>query len=283
MALTADTIPTLVGSGIEESLKKNLVYRVAFNERWSGELAYGSALKIPSVGAVNTGSYTRYDDIVWQEATDDSTTLTVDQQTYFALQLDDLDQVQARPDILAGYANEAVYSLQNDIDTYLAGVLAGAASINTNLGATGTPLDVNSANAYNTLLEAARQMDDAKVQRNGRYAIIPPWFLQKLVLGNVALSTNNTAELSNGIVGNVAGFNLAVSHNVPAVGTGDDEYQIICGVDRSATMAMQLQKVQQIELPNTFATGLRGVALYGATATQPDAIAIITASEAAEA
>ena len=283
MALSAHSIPVIVGNGIEESLKKNLVYRLAFNERWSGELAYGSALKIPSVGAVNTGAYTRYEDINWQDATDASTTLTIDQQRYFAIQLDDLDQAQARPDIMAGYASEAVYSLQDDIDGFLAGVLAAAANIDTNLGSTGTPLSVNSDNAFETLLEAARQMDDAKVSRAGRYAIIPPWFLQKLVLGNVNLSTNNTAELSNGIVGSVAGFNLAVSHNVPAVGTGDDEYQIICGVDRSATMALQLQRVQQIELPNTFATGLRGVALYGATATQPDAIAIITASEAAEA
>lgn len=284
MSLTADTIPVLIGQAIDESLKKALVYRSAYNENFQGELAYGSALKVPSIGSVSTGSYTRYSDISWENVTDDSVTLTVDQQSYYAVKLDSLDQIQARPDIAAAYAAEAVYSLQDTIDQYLVSTITGASGlIQTNLGDTGSPIDVDSTNAYEALLEAARQLDDAKVSRAGRYCIVPPWFMQKLTLGNVELATNNGEELSNGIVGRVAGFDLAVSHNVPAVGSGDDEYQIIAGTSGAATMALQLQRTEAITLPNTFATGLRGIALYGAKVIKPGAIALLTATEGAEA
>lgn len=285
MALsTTHSIPEIVGSAIEESLKKNLVYGRAYNENWAGDLSYGASLRIPSVGSVTVNPYTRYDDLSWEDASDGSTTLSVDQQSYYAIKLDNLDEIQARPDIAGAYASEAVYALQDTIDQYLVSTITGASGlIQTNLGDTGSPIDVDSTNAYETLLEAARQLDDAKVGRAGRYCIVPPWFMQKLTLGNVELSTNNGEELSNGIVGRVAGFNLAVSHNVPAVGTGTDEYQIIAGTPASATMALQLNRNESIQLPNTFATGIRGIALYGAVVSKPGAIALLTATEGAEA
>jgi hypothetical protein len=268
---------------VEQKLRKDLVYAPLFNENWAGDFGPGAALKIPTIGSVTVNDHTRYSDISWEEPTDDSTTLSVDQDKYFAIAVDDADELESNPDILAAYTEEAAYQLDDTIDQFLISTIVGTGSlITSDLGSTGSPITVNSANAGEMLMKMARKLDDAKVPRRGRRVVIPPWYLEDLTLSNINLATDNISELRNGAVGQYAGFDVAVSHNVPAVGTGDDEYQIIASYRGAMTMAMRLRNVERIRLQDKIADGIRGRALYGAVVTKPGAVAMLTAQETSE-
>jgi hypothetical protein len=283
MALTANTIPTLVGNAVEEKLRKTLAYNMLFNENWSGQFGPGATLKVPSIGSVSVNDHTRYSDITWEEPSDSSNTLSVDQDKYFAIAMDDADEIESNPQVLAAYAEEAAYQLDDTIDQFLVSTIVGTGSlITSDLGSTGSPITVNSANAGDMLLKMARKLDDAKVPRANRRVVIPPWYMEDLVLAKIDLATNNTSVMENATVGRYAGFEISVSHNVPAVGTGDDEYQIVASYPGAMTWAMELREVERLRLESKFADGVRGRALYGATVTKPGAVALLTAQETSE-
>ena len=280
MALSAHTIPTIVGQAILDSLKDNLVYGRAFNEDYLGEVAPGNAVKIPSIGSVTVQDYTVYTDMAEEQAADASQTMTINQQKYFNIVLDDIDAAMAKPPILAAYSREAAYQLQATIDEYLGGILAAGGTLTAGLGTDGTPLDINSVNVGETLRSMARKLDDAKAPRAGRFIIVPPWLVEDLVTANLAASTDNARELAEGLVGRYAGFDILMSHQVP--NTSGDKWKIVAGNNISATMALAIQKTEMLRHPDQFADKLRGLAVYAGKVTRAAALAVATMDEAAE-
>lgn len=281
MALSTHSIPTIVSSALLDSLKANLVYNRLFNESYQGDVAPGNVVKIPSIGAVSTRAYTAYTDITTDNVADASVSLTIDQQRYFSILCDDIDAAMAQPPIMASYMMEATYQLRKDIDSYLAGVLAAGGTLVAGLGTTATPIEVNSANIGAQLRIAAKLMDAADVPRAGRCCVLPPAFVEKLVIANIADSTDNVAELANAFVGRYAGFDILMSTQVP--NTTSTKYKIAFGSNISATYALAINKVESLRHPTVFGDNLRGLAVYGAVATRPGAIAIATWNVAAEA
>jgi len=278
----SSSIPTIISAAILKALQKRLVYARLFNTDYQGDVTPGATVKIISIGSTTIGTYTRDQDIDWQTLDETGQDLSIDQQKYYAVKIDDIDGVQARPDLLAAYANDAAYQMQDTIDTFLAGKLSGAAdTITADLGDGTTPLEINSGNVGSTLRLIARKLDDAKVPRVGRVVVVPPWFVEDLVTANITESTNNAQEIANGIVGRYAGFDVLMSDNVP--NTTGAKHKIVAGTPMAATWAVQISKSEQIRLQNTFADGVRGLAVYGAKVTRPGTLAVATCNEAAEA
>lgn len=280
MALSAATIPTIVSSGILESLKENLVYGRLLNDDYLGDVIPGNTVKIPSIGAVTVSPYTVYTDMTDKKAEDSSQSLTINQQQYFSIVLDDIDAAMSKPAILAAYAREAAHQIQKKIDGYLAGVLS-AGTLTTGLGDGTTPIEVNSANIGSQLSAMAVLLDNALVPRSGRYVVLPPWAVEKLVLSNIADSTNNVGELSEGFVARHAGFNVLMSPLVP--NTAGAKYKIIAGSNISATKAVGIDKTEIIRHPTQFADKLRGLAVYGAKLTRAATVCVGTWNIAEEA
>jgi hypothetical protein len=277
----SSSIPTIVSAAILKALEKRLVYSRLFNKDYSGDVTPGGTVKIISTGAATIGTYTRDSDISWQGLDETGQDLAIDQQKYYAVKIDDIDKVQARPDLLAAYANDAAYQLQDTVDQYLAELLSEAVgTVTDDLGDGTTPLEINSDNVGATLRLIARKLDDAKVPRSGRVVVVPPWVVEDLVTANIAESTANEGAVSNGMVTRYAGFDVLMSHNVP--NTAGDAHKIVAGAPLAATMAVQIDKSEQIRLPNTFADGVRGLMVYGAKVTRPGAVAVATCNEAVE-
>ncbi len=280
MALSA-AIPTIVGEAILESLRENLVYGSLFNEDYIGDVKPGNAVKIPSIGSVTIGNYTAYTDMDDEAVSDSSQTLSIDQQKYFSIVMDDVDAAMSKPRVMAAYAREASHQMQATIDSYLAGVLAAGGTITTDLGDDTTPLEINSANVGSTLRLIARKLDDAKVPRAGRFVVVPPWMVEDLVSANITDSTNNVDAISNAMVARYGGFDVLMSHQVP--NTESAKYKIVAGTNLSATMALAIDQTELIRHPTQFADKLRGLAVYGSKVTRAAALAVATCNEAAEA
>src|SRR3972149_1672563 len=107
MALS-NFIPMLWSARILENLHKSLVYGQAgvINRDYEGEIKdVGDSVKINSIGAITVGSYTKNSDTNSpQDVSGARQTLLIDQAKYFNFQVDDIDRVQTRPDVM----NEAV-------------------------------------------------------------------------------------------------------------------------------------------------------------------------------
>lgn len=281
MALSTASIPTIVGSAILESLRENLVYANLANEDYVGEVTPGNAVKIPAIGSVTIGDYVEYTDMSDEAVADSSQTLSIDQQKYFSIVIDDVDAAMTKPAIMAAYAREAAHQMQATVDTFLATTMAAGGTITGDLGDGTTPLEINSANVGETLRLVARKLDDALVPRAGRFVIVPPWFVEDLVTANILDSTNNVDAISNAMVARYAGFNVLMSHQVP--NTAGDAWKIVAGTDIATTMALAIDKTEMIRHQNQFADKMRGLAVFGAKVTRPGTLAVVTANEAAEA
>lgn len=270
MALTAATIPVIVGDAILESLKANLVYGKLFNQDYIGNVAPGNSVKIPSIGSVLTEAYVQGTDLEGQDAEDSSVSLLINKQRAFEVRLDDVDAIMAKPAVLAAYAKEAAYQLQLDIDADLAAELAGAGTLVANFGTSTTPIEVNSANICSQLRAMALAMDNAKVPRGNRFIVLPPWAIEKLTLASIVDATDNSVAMADGIVARYAGFNITMSPVVP--NTTGAKYSILAAAPISATYAVAINKTEVIRHPKQFADILRGLVVYGAKATRPATI-----------
>lgn len=280
MALSAATIPTIVGEAILESLTKNLVYGNLYNQDYMGEVAPGNAVKIPSIGSVSVGDYTEYTDMDDENASDSSQTMNISEQKFFSIVLDDIDSAMSKPAVMAAYAREASNQMAATVDSFLATTLATGGTLTSDLGDDTTPLEVNSASIGSTLRAMATKLDLALVPRNGRYVVLPPELVAKLVAANITDETNNSAVLADSYVTRYAGFDVLMSHQVP--NTAGDKFKVVAGSNISATMALAINETEMIRHPTQFADKLRGLAVFGGLVTRPATVAVATCNVAAE-
>src|SRR5690606_5864020 len=103
MALTT-FIPTLWSARILQNLHTRLVFGQTgvIHRDYEGEIReVGDSVRINSIGAINVENYTKNSDM---NDPDDvmgaGQTLVIDQAKYFNFQVDDIDRVQTRPDVM---------------------------------------------------------------------------------------------------------------------------------------------------------------------------------------
>ena len=131
----------------------------------------------------------------------------------------------------------------------------------------------------------ARQMDVANVDSRGRWLVVDPVFMEMLKDEDSRLLNADFggSGLQNGLVaGNIHGFRVHVSNNLPTDGTGpgtsgttaqDDNFGIIlAGQEEAVATAEQINKVENYRDPDSFADIVRGMHLYGRKILRPQAL-----------
>jgi hypothetical protein len=126
-------------------------------------------------------------------------------------------------------------------------------------------------------------MDELNVPRDGRWAVIPPWMLTKLVLAKLIVENTTNDALTNGNVGRVAGFDIAVSNNLTVVG-GTNWKVLAGGSNLAISYAGQIDpaKIEALRDITDFCDYVRGEMLFGARVVNPDALAVLDAQVLAE-
>lgn len=270
-------IPEIWSSLIVETLKKSLVFSVLTNRDYEGEISQaGDSVRINALGPVANAAYTKnVTNVVPATLNDQSQLLIIDHARYFCFEVDDVDKRQAKGDILAGGILEATYGLRDTADQFLAALWSGAAS-------TSADTPVNSVNVLAAVLTAAENLNERNVPLEGRAMVVTPWFMTKLVIADVLLETGaGNAPFRNGWVGRCGGFDIHVSNNVAASGGFD---KIMAGTSRGITYAEQLgpNQVEAFRPEGAFSDAVKGLHLYGGRVVRPDALTVLSVSEAAE-
>lgn len=271
--------PTIWSDLIFMEYDKSLVFAPLMNREYEGEIqGYGDKVKINEIGDVTTNTYAGT--VSYEAPKDASKFLLIDQQKYAAVTVEDIDQAQAKPKVMARITNRIGFSLAEDMDTFLAG-MAEQAGITSGLGTESVPISITSANVTTYLSLVAQGMDEANNPQGGRVAVVPPWFAQKLTLAKITKDTNNSEVLTNGYVGTYYGFDIYMSNNISHSGTTWYKPMFFLRNDTIA-FAEQLMKTEAMRAETAFADRLRALAVYGAKVVRPNSLAVLTCAAGAE-
>lgn len=156
----------------------------------------------------------------------------------------------------------------------LAARLPGATALPT---ATASPLMV--------IARMGRLLDQQFVDNDGRWLIVDPVFIELLKDEDSRLLNGDFggSGLQGGLaVGQLHGFDVYVSNNLPSVGTGSGTSGssnqnsnfgvIVAGHTSAIASASQITKTEAYRDPDSFADIVRGMHLYGRKILRPEAI-----------
>ena len=148
-----------------------------------------------------------------------------------------------------------------------------------------TSKGTTTASPLQLIARMARQLDTGNVDSRGRYMVVDPIFMEMLKDEDSRLLNADFggAGLQNGLVaGNIHGFKMYVSNNLPTDGTGpgtsgttaqDDNFGLIlAGQEEAVATAEQINKVENYRDPDSFADIVRGMHLYGRKILRPQAL-----------
>lgn len=274
--------PEIWAAELLVALRKNLVYAqpAVVNRDYEGDIRQsGDTVRITSISDPTISTYTPNGTINVEELTDAQRTLVINQAKYFAFKVDDVDARQAKGDVMPEAVSRAAYKLADVVDQFIAAFYTDVQVANRVNGGTAVPVTTGDI-AYAQILKLRTKLNEANVQSQGRWVVIPPWY-EELLLNNdkfVRVDASGTSEgLRNGMVGRVVGFDIYTSNNVVNV-TGDD-WAVLAGVNTAISYAEQINSVEAYRPENSFSDAVKGLHLWGSKVIRPDSLAYLLASQ----
>jgi N4-gp56 family major capsid protein len=268
--------PEIWSANLLVALRKTLVFGDLVNRDWEGEITQaGDTVRITSVGRPTIATYTPNSTVISPEQVQDSQrTLVVDQAKYFAFAVDDVDQRQARGNVIPQSVNEAAFGFADVIDQYIASLYTGTQTGNA-LGSITVNSATNPNDAYDKVLVPLKiALDKANVPTEGRWVVVRPELHGCLLRDSrfIKVNESGTSEgLRNGMVGRAAGFDIRLSNNAP--NTTGSEYATIAGTNSAITFAEQINKIEAYRPQSSFSDAVKGLVLYGGKLVRPDSLA----------
>lgn len=267
--------PTVWAAAIQVAHTRTSIARAIANTEYEGLISQaGDQVIFP--GIVDPTISTYAGTVSWEDIDDSSVTLNIDQDKYFAVKIDDLDKLQAKPDLMRAAAERAAAKLKRTADQYLFGLYAQA-------GNTVTDTTCDTTTILSKISEAARLLDEKDTPTEGRWMVIAPWVKEKLELAGVIFEIKMGTPVASGAEwANFRGFNVYVSNNVTNPTASASATYCLAGGKDAFVYADQLVKTETLRLENSFMDGLRGRHVYGAKVLRPNDLVQLALTYAAE-
>lgn len=263
MAVTT-FIPSVWSETLLTQLDREYIGVANCNREFEGEIkGQGSVVNIGSIGEIEIFDYTKNVDMMApKELTSEEMTLTIDQAKAFNFQIDDIDRIQAKPNLMQAAMKEAAGALANVADQFIYSLWAQANENNCI-----TVDNVTPDNIIDTVVSARRQLLTNGVNSNVSTALeISPEVAAVLLRAKILSDTDNTESLENGLIGKLIGFDVYVSSNISVV---DDRHKCLARTKRAVAFAEQVNEVEAYRPESRFADALKGLHLYGAKLVYP--------------
>ena len=295
----AAIVPTIWAARFETILSQATVFGARTNANFEGSLSDGDTVKIPFFGGgVTVTDYDEDGTFADGRAADPDEIVagTLDlvcrQRKQFGFVVEDIEQVQSRPNLIDAAMGESVRKVSTTQDSYLRGIFDGAnsnVSVNASRGVAAstiasrrvrvdaaTAVDADDGAFGKALIKGVASLKQKMTLKNipetGRWLVVHPdtiyglelWALDKTSTG-VYLPATSESTLRNGFAGRLLGFDLYVSSDLaentssPYSAT-NDAWRLYAGQGNEAvTMANQIRKVEALRRQDAFADYLRGL------------------------
>lgn len=277
--LNATFVPEIWSTKILSLLDKNLVGMGIVNRDYEGEVQqFGDTVHINAPDNITVGNYTINTDITFEVPTGTQLDLTIDQQKYAAVNIDDVSEAQSNVRLLNLYAQRVAYGISNTADAFIFSQYTGASSANVIAKTTYSKTTIWAA-----LSTAMKNLEVANALRGSDpYVVVTPY--THMLLRNSTefqrASDLGDETVLNGMVGRASGFNIFVSNNLTTTSDGTGTIvHMPYGTSEAITFASQISKVEVVNREKQFGQALKALHVYGAKVVQSGALGEIAAYE----
>lgn len=275
---TADFRPELWAAALMSGYEKNLVYAQSniVNGEYLGEItAKGDTVRVSNISTPTIRPYDAASDLVIEDLDTTHNSYQIDQGSYFAFRVEDVEAVQAAGPLRDPATQQAAMALRDDADKYVAKLIKDGAGnkLGTSEVIDDDPSRHGGKTAFRTLVKLSEALNDNSVPTTGRFVIVGPKFYSALLMDPrfTRVDAAGTAEgLRNGTVGNAVGFDVLLSNNVPV--TAGREL-ISAGVNNAVSFTEQINKIEQTREEKRFADIVKGLFIYGGAVFRPQGLA----------
>lgn len=267
------------------ALARQSVWHNFVNDQSSEVSSEGDKLHLNKItSAVTVKNYTKNTDIDDPETiTDEDNILNLNQQKYFHIEVDDIDEVQTKPSLLDAFAGDAARAVSLVLNDYLRGQYDGARVatgtgqnlVTSQRAANDATLDATPAFAEKIIehiFDVSKKLDDAFWPAEGRWMIYGSlvqqqinWYL--LQKGTLFSGQLQDSVFMNGFLKDFFGFRVGVDQGIPQSLTGNNyvkNNRIYFGLPETLVYASQISKVEAYRPEKRFADRIKGLYTYGA-------------------
>ncbi len=308
-------IPAVWSAKLAEKFYAASVYGEIANTSWQGEVAsMGDKVYINTAPTITVQNYSAGASLSYQVPTPDMQELVIDKGKYFAFQINDVLEYQAKPNLMDMFAADAAEQMRIAIDSNVVyntfaggaaankGATAGVKSASYNLGTDASPITLAANNVLQKVLELASVLDEQNVPESDRWLLIDPLTRSLLLQSNLAqaqFTGDTTSPVRNGKIGTIDRFTVYVTNQLPkgaagtatawlsgdgaensitTTGTVAKRRAIIAGHKSAITFASQITKMETVRNPNDFGDFIRSLNVYGFKVVKPESLALMVAA-----
>lgn len=262
MAVT-NFIQTIWSKKIQDDLELQCKLVDNCLRQYEGDVKYARSVKILGVGEPTIKPYTGAD-IEVEAMSDKGQELVINQANYFAFYVDDVDQAQSVPGLMEEYQRKAVHKLAVGRDTYVSGLIKGAANVTTAADLTKDALKAAIDAAIVALRERNFDEDGVIELTPAAYGVFKDCL--------ITLSTDNPEYIKKGKVGVYDGFDVIMSNNM-----AKDAKHSYCDIrgKKAIAFAGQINEVEAMRSEKRFSDLVRGLDTFGAKVIDEARIQVI--------
>ena len=286
--------PQIFSQKVQKFFRRASVVEDITNTDYAGEIEnFGDTVKIIKEPTITVADYARGTAVSTQDLADDQITMTVDQGSYFAFKVDDIEERQSHVNFEALATSSGAYSLKKNYDYNVLKFIYDNAS--TSAGDTGTdasPIDGDAAaDTLSDVVSAAKKvLDKNDVPEENRWLVAPPEFFEQLRKSGAKLSDQSvmadggTSQIRNGKVTDrpLFGFSMYSTNSIAVSGgsvsantfgsAGANEYAFLYGHSSAIATANHIAKTELIRDPDSFADIVRGLHVFGRKILRDEAV-----------
>jgi hypothetical protein len=261
MAYAANFIPEIWSAKTQKIYDKIIVMKKLVNTDHEGEVKKaGDTVHVRSFGEITIRNYTREQTLTMDTLVDPMSDLTIDQEKYFAFNVDDVDDAQADINIMNGYTKRAADAIARTVDQHLHAQYANVDSGNI-LGSSSAPITLTKDNIYFYCTELRRLMKDDNATGEINLVVDPtrealmlnsPEFVRATGLGD--------RVVQDGEIGRIAGMRVHCSTNL---NSSSGNRPILALTKDLISFADQLAKVEMVRPSGQFVDVFKGLYVYG--------------------
>ena len=274
MAITT-FVSTVWGESLLRSLNKNYVSVANCTREYEGDIReMGATVRVLGLNNVTVKDYTKNADMSAPEELDDFTTLLkINNAKYFNFQIDDIDRVQSKPELMEAALQNASRALADEADRVVYEVCR-ASQNNYEPSEKVTPETiVREILKAHTLFcnQCGYNPSDVVLEVSPRIAAM-------IVEAKMNLLTNNTNTVENGYLGSIGGCKIYVSTKIYSRLNGSDiwTHDCIMRTKRAVAFAEQISEIEAYRPERRFADAVKGLHLYGCAPIHENELLVVS-------
>jgi len=286
--------PAIYSQKVQKFFRRASVVEDITNTDYAGEIEnFGDTVNIIKEPIITVNDYARGQTVNTETLADDQIQLTVDQGSYFAFKVDDIEERQSHVNFEALATSSGAYALKKNYDfNVLKAIYDGASTSAANTGTDGSPIDGDAAvDTLTDVMSAAKTvLDGADVPEENRWFVAPPAFYQQLrkagakVVDQSVMADGSASAMRNGMITDrpLFGFRMyttnaiAVSSGSAANKTfgsaGSNEHAFLYGHQGAVCTANHIAKTELIRDPDSFSDIVRGLHVFGRKVLRAEAV-----------